>query len=275
MMIGVTAWVWGYSPERAILKVQSIFVSIHLEPEMQPVATGSFFQGDIHDRGDLDEQPVHEVRIKSFAMGKFEVTFDEYDRFALATGRPFPDDHGRRRVQQPVINVSWQDAKDYADWLSRQTGKRYRLPSESEWEYAARSGGDKDFWAGTSNEEQLKDYAIYTANGQAGMAPVGKDKGRRPNAMGLYDMSGNVFEWVQDCVHENYNEAPTDGSAWLEANGGNCQGRILRGGSWEDGPMDLRVSKRTRVVVSLKFDNIGFRLAQDMEERPSESSGHK
>ena len=204
MVIGGTTWLWGYSLDQACLKVQSLFVSIHLAPKMLPVQARSFRQGDAHDRGKSSGRPVHEVRIKSFAIGKFEVTFDEYARFALAMGRSFPGDQGWGRGKQPVINVFWQEARDYAEWLSGQTGQRYRLPTESEWEYAARSEGNDDIWAGTSNEEQLKDYAVYDANSQNRTASVGENQGRKHNASGLYDMSGNVWEWVEDCWHDTY-----------------------------------------------------------------------
>ncbi len=161
---------------------------------------------------------------------------------------------------RPVINVSWHDAKAYAHWLSKQTGKPYRLPSESEWEYAARREGKDAVWAGTSEESEVKQYAVYSANSQNRTQPVG---GKKPNGLELYDMSGNVFEWVEDCVHSNYNGAPRDGSAWLEANGGNCEARVVRGGSWGDGPGHLRASLRTGSYAGNRGGSIGFRLAQD------------
>ncbi|MDF0673033.1 MAG: SUMF1/EgtB/PvdO family nonheme iron enzyme [Nitrospira sp.] len=264
MAIGMTVWFWGYSRDQALLKVQALFVSIHLAPDMQPVAAGSFRQGDTQGRGSKDEKPVHKVEMKSFAMGKFEVTFDEYDHFALATGRLFPGDQGWGRGKRPVINVSWDEAKAYAAWLSKETGKRYRLPSESEWEYAARSEGKDDLWAGTSSEAELKEYAVYAASSENRTAPVGPDQGRKPNAIGLYDMSGNVYEWVEDCVHGDYEGAPTDGTAWLETDGGNCQGRVVRGGSWGDEPLNLRVSNRGRNTTGSRYSDIGFRLVQDI-----------
>ena len=213
LLVAGTIWLWqkGYSLDQAGLKVESFFVSIHVAPAMQNISAGPFKQGDTHGRGVQSEQPVHDVRVKAYAIGKFEVSFGEYDRFAIATGRSLPGDHDWGRGRRPVINVSWDDAKAYAAWLSQQTGKRYRLPTESEWEYAARSEGKDDLWAGTSDEKRLADYAVYAANSQNHTAPVGADQGRQPNTIGLYDMSGNVFEWVEDCWHGNYRDAPTDG----------------------------------------------------------------
>ena len=252
MVIGGTNWLWqkGYSLEQASLKARSLFVSIHLEPEMVTVPAGEFQQGDT--------QELHKVTIKKLAIGKFEVTFDEYERFAITTGRRKPEDQDWGMGRRPVINVLWKEAKDYADWLSRETGKRYRLPTESEWEYAARSKGKNDIWAGTSKEEQLKDYAVYNANHTE---PVG---GKTPNGLGLHDMSGNVWEWVEDCWHDNYKDAPTDGSAWLEAGDGNCKVRVVRGGSWANKPEYLRVSNRYSYNAVNRYNDFGFRLAQDI-----------
>lgn len=264
MVTGMTIWLWGYSLGQSMLKVQSLFSSIHLEPDMRPIAAGSFQQGDTQGGGQSDEKPVHTVVVKAFAMGQFEVTFDEYDRFALRTGRLLPGDQGWGRGRRPVINVSWQDAKDYAAWLSQNTGKRYRLPTESEWEYAARSEGKDDLWAGTSDKEELRLYAVY--GGYSGTALVGHDQVRRPNAIGLYDMSGNVLEWVEDCLHDNYNQAPADGTAWLEAGRGDCQDRVNRGGAWAaNRPETLRVSRRFGNLAGTRSDGLGFRLAQDLE----------
>jgi formylglycine-generating enzyme required for sulfatase activity len=263
LLIGGTTWLLQkrYSVDQAMLKVKSLFVSIHLPPDMQPVSAGTFLRGDTHGLGERLEQPVHEITIKSFFMGKFEVTFDEYDRFAVTTGRTLPSDMGWGGRSRPVINVSWEDTQAYAQWLSEATGKRYRLPTESEWEYAARSGGKDEIWAGTSDERQLKDYAVYRDRNRT--EEVGSKK---PNGLGLYDMSGNVWEWVEDCVHDDYTGAPKDGSAWLEANDGNCDRRVVRGGSWSyASPWDLRASRRGRGNRDLSNTDAGFRLAQDIE----------
>lgn len=206
-------------------------------PQMIRISPGSFMMGG---SGDKDEAPIHEVRFTTpFAIARYETTFDEYDRFAQATGRSLPqDDEGWGRGSRPVINVSWEDAQAYAKWLSQTTGKRYRLPTEAEWEYAARSGGQDQTWAGTSDAGQLNQYAVFEADRPE---PVGSKK---PNGLSLYDMSGNVWEWVEDCWHENYNGAPANGSGWLAANSGKCSRRVLRGGSWFNLPENLLTSYR-------------------------------
>ena len=202
----------------------------------------------------------HKVQLtKPFAMSRYELTFDEYDRFAQATGHKLPHDKGWGRGALPVINVSWDDAKAYAQWLSQQIGKRYRLPTEAEWEYAARSGGKDETWAGISNESQLMDYAVYR---EERTEPVGSKK---PNGFGLYDMSGNVYEWVEDCWHNDYNSAPADGLAWLSINNGDCGHRVVRGGSWHNNyTWELRTVYRNRDTPDSRHDVVGFRLAQDL-----------
>jgi formylglycine-generating enzyme required for sulfatase activity len=158
-----------------------------------------------------------------------------------------------------VIHVSWNEAVEYAKRLSAQTGKSYRLPTEAEWEYAERSGGEDDIWDGTSDEMQLAEYAVFR---KSQTETVGS---RKPNGLGLYDMSGNVWEWVEDCWHPNYTGAPTDGSAWLEAGGGHCGQRVVRGGSWYDFPVLLRSSFRLGYLADTRYNFLGFRLAQDIE----------
>ena len=235
-----------------------VLAQLHLvqvpQPEMITIPGGTFQQGD------KTEGPIREVTIKPFAMEKHEVTFEEYDRYVELTGSKRPDDHRWRRGQRPVINVSWDDAKAYARWLSQATGRHYRLPTESEWEYAARSRGRDEIWAGTSDERKLQDYAVYATDRTE---PVGT---KTPNGLGLYDMSGNVWEWVEDCWHGHYTGAPTDGSAWLEAGGGNCEGRVLRGGSWGSKPGPLRASNRVGRRADTRDDDLGFRLVQDIHE---------
>jgi formylglycine-generating enzyme required for sulfatase activity len=226
---------------------------------MMVIPAGTFQMGDIHGIGAYDEKPVHTVHIrKPFALGHYQVTFDEYDRYATHTRRELPDDEGWGRGRRPVINVSWDEAVDFSKWLSAQTGERYRLPTEAEWEYAARSGGKDEIWAGTSDEKRIADYVVTDASRTA---LVGNKK---PNGLGLYDKSGNVWEWIEDRWHENYDGAPKDGSAWLEAGGDKWGRRVLRGGSWSDTAVYSRSSFRVRGSADFCNINIGFRLAQDI-----------
>ena len=225
-------------------------------PSMVMIPGGVFKMGDSESLGHLDKLPVHDVTVAPFAMSLCEVTFAEYEVFAKATGRTPPDDGGWGRGQRPVINVSWQDATEYAAWVSEQTGKPYRLPTEAEWEYAARSGNQQDTWAGTSDYRQLDNYAVFRV---VQTAEVGS---KQPNGFGLYDLSGNVWEWVEDCWHEDYQGAPADGSAWGEAGGGDCGQRVVRGGSWDNDPDGLRSSTRIWNSTDFRLNYLGFRLAQ-------------
>ncbi|CAG0993994.1 Formylglycine-generating enzyme [Geobacteraceae bacterium] len=228
-------------------------------PEMVVVTAGSFRMGDVWGDGYDDEKPVHAVHIpKPFAIGRHQVTFMEYDIFIKLTGMESPDDEGWGRDDRPVINVSWYKAVAYAEWLSQQTGKRYRLPSEAEWEYAARSGGRNEKWAGTSSVGELGDYAWYEKNSVCRTHPVGKKK---PNGLGLYDMSGNVSEWVNDFWDENYVGAPSDGAAWQTGNFG-C--RVLRGGSWSLRALWVRSVFRSKFPTDSWGNFVGFRLAREM-----------
>lgn len=254
-------------------------------PEMVIIGPGSACQGDISGRGESDERPVRVVEFaRPFAIGRYEVTFDEYDEFARATGRVLPDDEGRGRGRRPVINVSWQDAVDYADWLSKKTRRSYRLPSESEWEYATRAGTiTSRFWG--DDERQACRYAnVFDAahqealqkkyginwepfpceDGYAETAPVDA-KEFASNPLGLSQMLGNVWEWTADCWHENYDGAPADGSAWMEAAGGDCGQRVRRGGSWVNSPGSVRSATRIRHLSDSRLSLVGFRLAQDIE----------
>lgn len=232
-------------------------------PPMVLISLGQFKMGSLKNP---DEAPVREVRFfKPFAIAKYETTFEEYDHFAQATHKKRPRDPGFGRGRRPVLNVLWQDARDYATWLSQETGKRYRLPTEAEWEYAARSIAkhQDDIWSGTSEEIRLPNYAVFQADRTE---PVGS---KESNGLGLYDMSGNAWEWVEDCWHENYQGAPTDGSAWLKTGGGNCSQRVIRGGSYYDKtPEVLRTLSRFWSYTDDRYgglDIIGFRLAQDLD----------
>ena len=261
LVVGVMG-VWLFQSEltlhQALLTARSKVMSIHQEPEMVRIPGGTFAQGDVEGVGHADEQPLRDVTVPEFLLGKFEVTFEEYQRYTIAMGKDLPNDENWGEGQRPVINVSWDDAKAYAQWLSEATGKPYRLSTESEWEYVARSGDKQETWAGTSEESELVNYAVF---GAIKTVEVGS---KQRNEFWIYDLSGNVWEWVEDCWHDNYNGAPTDGAAWLEAGGAICTQRVIRGGAWGNGPGTIRSSDRDRGSPVNLNDFIGFRLAQDI-----------
>ncbi len=222
-------------------------------PEMVWIPAGTFEMGS--NDGDSDEKPVHTVSIKRFAMGKYEVTFEEYDKFCEATGREKPDDEGWGRGKRPVINVYWRDAKAYAQWLSEQTGKEYRLPTEAEWEYACRAGSSGKYSFG-DDVSRLGEYAWYSDNSGYQTHPVGE---KQPNTFDLYDIHGNVWEWNEDVYHDSYNGAPSDGSAWMS---GDSNAHLLRGGSWVSDVDNLRCAGRSRYDTASGGSYRGFRLSR-------------
>ena len=230
---------------------------------MVVLPTGSFRMGSPAGEAGRwgDEGPVHTVTIsRPIAMGRYPVTFEDYDLYVSAMGAERPDDEGWGRGRRPVINVSWRDAKAYAAWLSEPTGKRYRLPSESEWEYAARAGTETAYSWGDEigvNRANCRGSGSEWSGRQT--SPVGSFE---PNAFGLYDMHGNVREWVEDCWHDNYEGAPSYGRAWTS--GGDSSKRVVRGGSWNYGPRDLRSAYRSWFTPSGRNSYIGFRLVQDL-----------
>jgi len=249
----------GVTLQQATLMATSQVMSIAQEPEMVRISGGRFQQGDVEGMGGGDEKPVRTVEVPSFLLGKFEVTFEEYQRYTMSMGKNLPNDQNLGEGLRPVINVSWNDAKNYATWLAQETGKPYRLPTESEWEYAARSGAKQETFAGTNQKAELGKYAVYGENSGQGTAEVGS---KQPNEFGFYDLSGNVYEWVEDCWHENYKGAPEDGAPWLEAENGDCTQRVIRGGAWNGRPEFLRSSFRDRYFPSNRYNTVGFRLAQ-------------
>jgi sulfatase modifying factor 1 len=245
-----------------------------------------------------DELPSHEVTISEpFALGQHPVTRGEFAAFVRETGHDpksclvfdndrWKDDQRRnwrepgyvQDDRHPVVCVSFDDAQLYLQWLSKKSGKAYRLPSEAEWEYAARAGSTAVRFWGDGTEEACQ-YAnvgdIYGANrlkwnknkrnrmfhcndGFAFTSPVGTYK---PNSFGLYDMLGNVYQWTQDCVHPGYQGAPADGSAWI---GAPCEGRVQRGGSWSNGPLATRSAARNGSPPKLRNIDVGFRVARTL-----------
>ena len=229
-------------------------------PAMMVIPAGSFRMGCVSGRDCYDDEvPVHEVAISSFELSKHEVTFEEYDRFTDATGRDRADDAGRGRGDRPVIIVSWKDAVAFTEWLSVETGERYRLPSEAEWEYAARAGSITAYsWGEEMGTNRANCDGCGSPWDGEQTAPVGSFSA---NAWGLHDMHGNVWEWVQDCWNESYRGAPTDGSAWES---GDCALRVLRGGAWDSGPWYLRSALRGRIDTGVRLNFIGFRVARTL-----------
>lgn len=236
----------------------------YLQPEMVVIRGGTFRMGDLQGDGTPDQRPVHDVTIRPFSMGKYEITFDEYELFARLTNRNLPSDEAWGKGRLPVINVSWKDADAYAQWLSERTGKHYRLPTEAEWEYAARAGTGTRYWWGDEMKPDMENCTRCLSDwkGQAEKKTQTSLVGLfKPNAFPLYDMAGNVLEWVADCWHDNYDNAPNDGSAWSLDD---CKERVFRGGSWASEPKEVRSAFRTRYKPSGQFDRAGFRLAQDL-----------
>ncbi len=227
-------------------------------PEMVVIPSGSFQMGCVSGIDCYEEEkPVHEVKIDSFAMSKYEVTFEEYDAFTDATRRERADDEGWGRGRRPVINVSWYDAMMYAEWLSEQTGDRYRLPSEAEWEYAARAGSTTAYsWGNEIGRNRANCGGCGSVWGGERTALVGSFSA---NGWGLYDMHGNVLEWVLDCWNKNYEGAPIDGFAYLS---GDSSRRVLRGGSCYSIPRALRSAFRHGGTSGLRFNHFGFRVAR-------------
>jgi formylglycine-generating enzyme required for sulfatase activity len=243
-------------------------------PEMAVLPAGDFMMGspDSEFGRGKDEGPQHRVTFaQPFAIGKYEVTFAEWDACVSEGGcTTKPGDEGWGRNRHPVINVSWDDAEQFVAWLSRKTGKQYRLPSEAEWEYAARgvtkaTDPATPFATGaTINYTQANYDANFTyGSGQQGLyRQKTSDVGSfRSNAFGLYDMHGNVWEWVQDCYKPTYEGAPDDGSA-VRFDG--CALHILRGGAWNYYPRLLRSAYRYATAPVVRMNNAGFRVARTM-----------
>jgi formylglycine-generating enzyme required for sulfatase activity len=218
-------------------------------PELVLLPGGSFQMGGT---GDSDEQPIHTVRVDSFAIGKYPITQGQWKKVMGNNPSHFSDGGD----QCPVEQVSWDDAQAFIKKLNQQTGHTYRLPSEAEWEYACRAGSTAK-WCFGDDESQLKDYAWYNANSGGETHPVGE---KRPNAFGLYDMHGNVWEWCEDPWHSDYKGAPSDGRVWVE--GGNKDRRVLRGGSWFSNSDYSRAALRLINSPVSRVNSRGFRVAR-------------
>ena len=234
-------------------------------PEMVVVPKGEFIMGSPETEKDRSkaEGPQHKVTFaNNFAVSKFEATFDEWKACVDARVCENVSDLHWGRGNRPVINVSWDDAQQYVKWLSGRTGRRYRLLSEAEWEYAARAGSTTAYsWGDSVGEGNANCDGCGSKWDDKQTAPVGSFKS---NAFGLHDMHGNVFEWVQDCGTKNYESAPTDGSARI----GPCTSRVLRGGSWSYDPRDLRSANRRPSPASGQSSSRGFRVGRTFSVAP-------
>ena len=260
--------------------VAEVFRDCEVCPEMVVVPAGSFMMGsDSTEEGSGgSEQPRHRVTIGYvLAVGVYEVTFAEWSACVRGggCGGHEPNDEGWGRENRPVINVHWEDAWRYADWLTERTGEEYRLPSNAEWEYAARARTTTARHWGDTAQDQCRYANGYDFSAQAldesdesirspvrcrdrqpNTAPVGS---YLPNGSGLYDMLGNVWEWVDDCWNSGYDGAPTDGSSWYP---GDCSRRVLRGGSWSSGQRDLRSARHAWGGVATRNNMFGFRVVR-------------
>lgn len=228
-------------------------------PEMVVVPGGSFVMGSPASeawRGD-DEGPQHSVSVGRFALGRYEVTFSEWDACVAAGGCTHRPEDAWGRDSMPVMQVSWEDAQQYVAWLSRTTGHSYRLPSESEWEYAARAGTTTAYhWGDGIGSGHANCDGCGSRWDDSQTAPVGSFSA---NGFGLHGMLGNVWEWTQDCLNRSYAGAPTNGQAWES---GDCSRRILRGGSWRFNPDEVRSANRIGVGPGGRVSDIGFRVAR-------------
>jgi formylglycine-generating enzyme required for sulfatase activity/class 3 adenylate cyclase len=221
------------------------------EPEMVPLPAGTLAMGS---NDDPSERPIHHVAVKAFAIGKYPVTVREWRSCVAANACKYV---AKGEDDMPVANLSWSDAQQFLAWLSQATKKEYRLPSESEWEYAARGGTASRYWWGGQPQEGA-------ANCKGCNEPYDPKQPLKvgsflPNPFGLYDMGGGIDQWVEDCWHRNYQGAPADGAPWLEAE---CATHVLRGGSWKSEPANIRPASRDQYDANVRYLTHGFRVAR-------------
>jgi formylglycine-generating enzyme required for sulfatase activity len=259
----VAPYVLKSEAERALKPLASFRECAKDCPEMVVVPAGEFIMGSPStEKGRYDDEgPQRTVTIvKSFGVSKFDVTFAEWDVCVSIGGcrqEGRANDAGWGRGTRPVINVSWDDAQQYVAWLSKMTGKPYRLLTEAEWEYAARAGNiTAYYWGDEIGKQNANCNGCGSEWDNRQTSAVGSFK---PNEFGLFDMAGNVWQWVQDCYHDNYNEAPIDGSAWAS---GDCSSRVVRGGSWNDVPQGLRAAIRIGIPTVDRNSGLGLRVGR-------------
>ncbi len=249
----------GQGPEMVILPAGSFRMGC-----LAPYAPDGYVPEDCQSVRFSHSLPAHEVRIpQPFGLSKYEVTFGEWDACVVAGGcngfRPENPGFHRGAVhdRSPVVNVSWDDAQAYVSWLSKEAGQTYRLPSEAEWEYAARAGTAMVFaWGNEEGQGLANCEDAACGDDWRYTAPAGSFL---PNAFGLHDMHGNVREWVEDCWNDSYEGAPSDGSAWLS---GDCSQSVTRGGSWYRSSSYMRSAYRLERSADYRSQTIGFRVAR-------------
>jgi formylglycine-generating enzyme required for sulfatase activity len=267
--------------EECALKPKDVFRECDNCPEMIVVPAGSFTMGSPINEAERsgEEGPQHRVTIsRPFAVGKFTVTVDQFADFVKATGhdtgsmcdtfeagkweersdRSFRNPGFSQTGSQPAVCLNWNDAEAYVEWLSKKTGKAYRLLTEAEWEYAARAGTSTRYFWGDEIGSGNADCGGCGSQWNGKPAPVGSFK---PNTFGLYDMHGNAWQWVEDCHHDRYDGAPSDGSAWTN---GDCSHRVVRGGSWGAAAMFLRAASRSGDATDFRVSGLGFRLGRTL-----------
>jgi formylglycine-generating enzyme required for sulfatase activity len=227
----------------------------NIKLEMVKIPAGSFLMGsaDNDESAYSREKPQHRVNLQEFYLGKYPVTQEQYQAIMGNNPSKF-----KNNLKNPVENISWNDAQEFCQKLSDKTGKKYKLPSEAEWEYACRAGTQTRYYFG-DNAELLGEYAWYGQNLDSKTHPVGQ---KRQNNWGLYDMHGNVWEWCEDGWHDNYKNAPTDGTAWND-NHSQSNSRVIRGGSRSDSPRNCRSAYRDR--FDGRYGSIGFRVVSPQD----------
>jgi formylglycine-generating enzyme required for sulfatase activity/class 3 adenylate cyclase len=224
--------------------------SVVRESEMKTVHAGIFTMGS---NDDVTEKPTHQVTIKPFSMSLYPVSVRDWNECAAAKACSFV---AAGKDDAPVTNVSWSDAKQFVAWLAGATRKAYRLPSEAEWEYAARGGTQTKYWWGDQFQSGMAN--CRNCNDNSGAEQPMKVGSFKPNPFGLYDMGGSVDQWVEDCWHKNYQGAPADGSAWVE---GDCTSHVIRSGSWKNDTRYVRPSNRDSYDTNVRYPTHGFRVA--------------
>jgi formylglycine-generating enzyme required for sulfatase activity/serine/threonine protein phosphatase PrpC len=229
-------------------------------PMMIGIPAGTFDMGSPGSSRHADERPRHSVKVEKFAISKHEITFAEYDKYINATGKKPPEDLYMDRATHPVIFVTWDDAYYYVKWLSEQTGHKYKLPSEAQWEYAAGTGKRSPFWWGFK-EEPKRAHCFGCGSGLDPRKPT-KVATFGANEFGVFDTAGNIAEWVHDCWHDNYKGAPADDEVW---EGGDCAFRVARGGSYSSPPQSTRHAKRDKFKSDSAYDHVGVRVVRKLD----------